>query len=332
MKCRKCGGTAVINMRQHKLALCADDYAIWLPEQVQRWIEKYKMFTHDDKVLMAVSGGKDSLGLWDILNRLGYQTAGLYIGLGIDGGFGYSDQSRALSQKFADANGLTLHVVEVASTYGATIPELAVISNRGHGKPCSVCGLNKRYIMNRVAHDGGYTALATGHNLDDEAAVLMQNTLNWAGGYLVRQAPVLLASRPGLARKVKPLCRVYEREMAAYALVRGIEYIYDECPHAVGSTTIANKEILNQLEETRPGAKLQFYLSFLQAKEAGLFAIAANEPDLHPCDRCGQPTTAPGDCSFCRLWDKVRQVKGLPTQVPAELAALDALNVQPEAD
>lgn len=321
MKCRKCGGSAVINMRQHKLALCADDYAAWLPEQVQKAIEKYRMFTPADKVLVAVSGGKDSLGLWDILGKLGYKADGLYIGLGIDGGFGYSDQSRQLSQQFADANGLKLHVVEVESTYGATIPELAVISNRGHGKPCSVCGLNKRYIMNRVAHDGGYTALATGHNLDDEVAVLMQNTLIWAGGYLARQAPVLEANRPGLARKVKPLCRVYEREMAAYALVRGIEYIYDECPHAVGSTTIANKEVFNQLEESRPGAKLQFYLNFLQAKEGGLFNVQATEVELHACDRCGQPTSAPGECSFCRMWDKVRTVKGLPDRVPAALAA-----------
>ena len=316
MKCRKCGGTAVINMRQHKLALCADHFLEWMPEQCQRFIEKYHMFTPEDRILLAVSGGKDSLSLWDILHRLGYQADGLYIGLGIDGGLSYSDESRRLAQQFADERGLKLVVVEVEQTYGATIPELAVISNRGRDKPCSVCGLNKRYIMNRAAYDGGYTVLATGHNLDDEAAVLMQNTMQWQGGYLVRQAPVLEANRPGLARKVKPLCRFYEREMAAYAIVRGVEYIYDECPHAVGSTTIWYKEILNQMEEGRPGAKLQFYLSFLQAKEQGLFAQKADDAELHACDKCGQPTSAPGECSFCRLWDKVRAVKG--ARVPAE--------------
>ncbi len=321
MKCRKCGGTAAINMRQHKLALCADHFVEWVPEQVERFVEKYAMFTRDDKILVAISGGKDSLGLWDILWKLGYQADGLYIGLGIDGGFGYSDQSRSLSEAFAAERGLKLHVVEVEQTYGATIPELAVITNRGRHKPCSVCGLNKRYIMNRAAHDGGYTVLATGHNLDDEAAVLMQNTLNWQSGYLVRQAPVLPASTDGLARKVKPLCRIYEREMAAYAIVRGIDYIYDECPHVVGSTTLWYKELLNQMEEKRPGVKLQFYLSFLQAKDGGLFAAQADSAELHPCARCGQPTSAPGECSFCRTWDKVRQVKG--ARLPAAMAALD---------
>lgn len=306
MKCRKCGETAVINMRQHKLALCAEHYLEWLPEQVERFIQKYRMFTRQEKALVAVSGGKDSLGLWDILHRLGYRTEGLYIGLGIEQE--YSDESRRLSEQFAAERGLTLHIVDVQAKFGATIPELSVISHRGHGKPCSVCGLNKRYIMNRAALEGGFAALVTGHNLDDEAAVLMQNTFNWAAGYLARQAPVLPAAG-GLTRKVKPLCRIYEREMTAYCLVRGIGYIYAECPHAEGSTTIYYKDILNRMEADRPGAKLQFYLSFLQAREQGLFAAAETKTDLHPCDRCGQPTSAPGDCSFCRLWDKVRLVK-----------------------
>lgn len=319
MKCRKCGAAAVINMRQHKLALCSEHYLAWLPEQVERFIEKYRMFTHSEKVLVAVSGGKDSLGLWDILHRLSYRTEGLYIGLGIEQN--YSDESRRLSEQFAAARGLTLHIVDVQEKFGATIPELSVISNRGHGKPCSVCGLNKRYIMNRAALEGGFDALATGHNLDDEAAVLMQNTLNWAGGYLARQAPVLPA-QDGLVRKVKPLCRIYEREMTAYCLLRGIEYIYEECPHAEGSSTIYYKEILNKMEGDRPGAKLQFYLSFLQAKENGLFANVEQQVELHPCERCGQPTSAPGDCAWCRMWDKVKLVKRTVTADPEAVPLL----------
>ncbi len=308
MKCRMCGEKASINMRQHKLALCRDHYLEWLPAQTQKAIEHYRMFSRDERVLVAVSGGKDSLSLWDILWRLGYNTQGLYIGLGIEGEAGYSRTSRDLSQKFADDHGLALNVVDIRELYGATIPEAAIISNRGHGKPCSVCGLVKRHVMNRVARDGGFQVLVTGHNLDDEAAVLMQNTLHWAGGYLVRQAPVLAATHPGLARKAKPFCRIYERETAAYALLRGIEYIYDECPFAEGSTTLYNKDILNQIEAEKPGAKLQFYLSFLQAKEQGLFAPQPPATELNTCPTCGQPTSAPGACTFCRLWEKVRSV------------------------
>ena len=309
MKCRKCGGKAVINMRHHKLALCKADYLEWVPEQVERAIQKYKMFTRQERLLVAVSGGKDSLSLWDILTRLGYQADGLYISLGIDSGIGYSAESRRLSEQFVSQHSLRLHVVDIGAEYGAGIPEIAEHTQRGRGKPCSVCGLSKRHVMNRVARENGYQALVTGHNLDDEAAVLLGNTLNWASSYLVRQGPVLEAKGEGLVRKVKPLCRMYEREMAAYALLSGIEYIYEECPFATGATSIYYKELLNKLEADRPGAKLSFYLSFLQARQAGLFsgaeAVDNDQALLHDCPSCGQPTTAPGECAFCRMTHKI---------------------------
>jgi uncharacterized protein (TIGR00269 family) len=307
MKCRSCGEKAAINMRQHKLALCRDHYLAWIPEQTERFIRKYDMFGHEDRVLVAVSGGKDSLALWDVLTRLGYAADGLYIGLGIDGGIGYSAESHRLAQSFADGHGLRLRVVDVAEVEGATIPEAARLTHRGRDKPCSVCGLTKRHVMNRVARDEGYDVLATGHNLDDEAATLFGNTLTWSTGYLARQGPVLPASAAGLARKVKPFCRFYERETAAYALLRDIAYIYDECPYAVGASSIEHKETLNRLEAARPGAKLAFYLSFLEAKRRGAFPAQPEASNgLLPCPRCGQPTTAPDACAFCRTWDTVR--------------------------
>jgi uncharacterized protein (TIGR00269 family) len=197
--------------------------------------------------------------------------------------------------------------VDVEKEYGQSVPMLADMSSRGRGKPCAVCGLAKRHEMNRIARDLGYDVLATGHNLDDEAAVLFGNTLHWSGEYLLRQAPVL-PEAPGMARKVKPLCRFYERDMTAYAILRGIDYIYEECPYAAGSTTIYYKEVLNKLETDRPGSKLAFYLSFLEARQSGLFADHEQmRPPLHPCPNCDQPTSAPGLCSFCRIVAKTPQ-------------------------
>lgn len=303
MKCRKCNHNAVINMRQHKLALCKEHFLEWIVGQTERFINKYKMFSPDDKLVVSVSGGKDSLSLWDILIRLGYKADGLYIGLGIEEGINYSSQSEQHCKNFASEHNLNLIVVDISEQYGESIPQIALRSNRAKDKPCSVCGLIKRHVMNRVARDGHYDALLTGHNLDDEAAVLFGNALYWKPGYLTRQWPVLQANRPGVIRKAKPLCRFYEKEMAAYAFLRGIEYIYEECPFASGAKSIYYKGFLNNLEANQPGTKLQFYLSFLQAKAGGLFAGNA-DPDveaIHACSSCGSPTTAPGECAFCRL-------------------------------
>jgi uncharacterized protein (TIGR00269 family) len=300
MKCRKCSRAAVFNMRRHKLALCEEHYPEWFVAQTQRAIEKYRMFGPDERVLVAVSGGKDSLALWDILLQLGYRADGLYIDLGIEG---YSAASRARIEQFeAQRPGAEFTVVDVKAEYGETLPEVARRVRRGRGKPCSVCGLIKRHVMNRITRESGHAVLATGHNLDDEVAVLLGNVLHWQTGYIARQAPVLPASEEGLARKVKPFCRLYERETAAYTLIAGIDYIYDECPHAEGATSLRYKDVLNRMETESPGTKLQFYLGFLRARKEGFFREPAEELELHPCSNCGQPTSAPGLCAFCRLW------------------------------
>jgi len=303
MKCRKCGQVAVINMRHHRLSLCAEHFLEWVPARIQHTIEHFKMFRQDERVLVAVSGGKDSLALWDILNRLGYQTEGVYINLGITDG-DYSHISQEKVAQFAAGHGdLPYRVVNVTETYGLSVPAVARKKRRGD-KTCSVCGLIKRHIMNRIAYEGGFAAIATGHNLDDEAAVLMQNTLHWEAGYLARQSPVLPSTHPHLARKVKPFCLLYEREAAAYALVQGIDYIYDECPYSVGATTLYYKEMLNRLEGRSVAAKQNFYLTFLKAKDEGAAQFAERDaPELTPCERCGQPTSAAGLCAFCRLWE-----------------------------
>lgn len=303
MKCKACGEKAVVNLRQHRLGLCKPHFLQWMEDQTARAIKKYWMFGKDEKVLVAVSGGKDSLALWDLLLRLGYQVDGFYIGLGIDEGLSYSDRSKKLCEKFANQRGLKLITVNIENDHGNSIPMLAKRQGRARSKPCSVCGVVKRHEMNRIAKELGYDVLATGHNLDDEAATLFGNTLAWDVDLLPRQAPVLPAQN-GLARKVKPLCRFYEKDMAAYALLRGIEYIYEECPFSKGSSSIYYKEMLNKLEHERPGAKLAFYVKFLSARANGLFSDnpISSSPELESyCENCGQPTTNPGLCAFCKI-------------------------------
>jgi len=302
MKCRKCTEKAILYMAQHRLALCRDHYREWFVNQTEKTIHRFKMFRKDEPVLVAISGGKDSLTLWDVLLTLGYEVTGLYIDLGINlSTLPYSKSSLDMIEKFRSSRGYPpLHVERVQDSLGATIPEITEILRRYRDKPCSVCGLIKRHEMNRIASKYGFPVVATGHNLDDEAAVLFQNVLQWQTEYLQRQYPVL-TEEDGLVRKVKPLCRFYERETAAYALIRGIEYIYDECPFSTGASSIFYKEILNSLEEKRPGTKFQFYLSFVRARKEGRLFPLTRRPELKKCKICGQPTSSTDYCSFCRL-------------------------------
>jgi len=251
-------------------------------------------------VLVAVSGGKDSLGLWDVLLQEGYATTGLYLDLGI---FDYSKESRAKCEAFAAQRGAPLLVVSVEQDLGAAIPEVQGATRR---PTCSACGLSKRYLMNKAALEQGFPVVATGHNLDDEAATLFGSILHWQTEPLARQSPALPSTHPKLVRRVKPLYRLSERETAAYAFLRRIDYIVDECPFAKGATSLMHKEILNRLEDVSPGAKHNFLFGFLEKGRPAFERLA--DVALNECVRCGQVTTGTL-CGFCKLADQIKRAR-----------------------
>ena len=301
MRCSRCPSQAWVELRRHNAAYCADHYLQFFETHVERSIKSRRMFTHEDRVLVAVSGGKDSLGLWDVLLRLGYQTGGLHIDLGIGG---YSARSREKTEAFAAARGLELVVRDIREVYGQGEIGITELSKALRRVPCSGCGLTKRYVTNQAAHELGFTVLATGHNLDDEAATLLGNVLHWQGGYLARQSPVMESTHPHLARKVKPLYTFTERETLSYVLIRGIDYIEEECPNAQGASSLLYKEVLNKLEYESPGTKGSFLTGFLD-KARPLFEDKEGAA-LGDCIRCGEPTTAEV-CAFCRMWERAQE-------------------------
>jgi uncharacterized protein (TIGR00269 family) len=300
MKCRKCGAAAAIELRRHNAAFCAPDFQEFFRNQVREAIRKYRMFTTEERVLVAVSGGKDSLALWDVLIDEGYDTTGLYLDLGI---FDYSVESKAKCEAFAARRSVPLIITAVADEVGAPVPGIKAATRR---PACSGCGLSKRYLMNRVALDHGIPVVATGHNLDDEAATLFGSVMHWQTDALPRQSPALASTHPRLVRRVKPLYRLSERETAAFAFMRRIDYIVEECPFAVGATSIAHKQVLDRLENDSPGAKHNFLFGFLEKARAAFERVDGVE--LHECARCGQVTTSTV-CAFCKLSDQVKRAR-----------------------
>ncbi|MFQ5597848.1 MAG: TIGR00269 family protein [Nitrospiria bacterium] len=296
MKCRRCENPAAIKLPRHNTAFCDSCFRNYLQKQVMKAISSHRMFDFDQQILVAVSGGKDSLVLWDILSKLGYATVGLHLNLGVGD---YSNISQANVERFAASRGLKFIVQNYREDYGLGLIEIAKETAR---PPCSACGTIKRHHFNRIPLEKGFSVVATGHNLDDEAARLLGNLLNWQRAYLEKQTPVLGDDDGKWARKVKPLYRLPEREIAAYAVLNRIDYIVEECPMSKGAKTFLYKEMLNRLEEASPGSKLQFYLGFLKEKECAFPAKTEVEPNI--CSSCGQPCGGE-QCGYCRLMQRV---------------------------
>jgi uncharacterized protein (TIGR00269 family) len=283
------------------------------------------MLVPEDKVLIAVSGGKDSLALWHLLTLEGYACDGLYIQQGIGNeALPYSDLSQQACQKMADQLERPLRVVHVREETGASVPELQRLTRRAI---CSSCGLAKRYLMNREAFEGGYTVLATGHNLDDEASALFGNVLTWDLQRLGHQSPVSPQRGARLMKKVKPLCFFSEREVLAYTMLNRLPYLAAECPHATGATSIAHKELLSQLEQQSPGSKRRFFAEFLRRRE--MFLQASPEPEMAYCQRCAMPTPAQV-CGYCRMVERVAGAQGevIYSNLPQDADVLPQHEVQ----
>jgi uncharacterized protein (TIGR00269 family) len=287
----------VIDVRRQNANYCPEHFLRMCRDQVAKAIDQFDMLRPGERVLVAISGGKDSLAVWDILRDLGYDADGFCIGLGIGE---YSDTSTAHAKAFADARGWPLEIVDLRGEHGFDVPTAAHVTRR---VPCSACGLSKRHLFDDAARRGGYDVVVTGHNLDDEAAVLFGNVLRWDEEYLGRQLPVLPA-RHGFPRKVKPLVRLGERETAAWCVLRGIDYQVEECPMAAGNKHLGYKDALNAVEEVSPGTKHAFYFGFLDRAAARFAAGTVQEADgLGACSRCGAPTTGEV-CAFCRLVER----------------------------
>lgn len=293
MKCRRCKSPAVVALPSHHTGFCKECFLLFFSRQVEKAIKKHQLFSRQERILVALSGGKDSLSLMLELKLQGYDVTGLHIDLGIGES---SPKARAKVETFCTTHELPLQIIELAAE------DLAVSEVKARIKRpvCSVCGKIKRHVFNREAIRGGFDVLATGHNLDDEVARLFANTLRWDAAYLSDQGPCLPAEN-GFVRKVKPLYRLSEFETANYAFLQGVDMHKEGCPYSRGASFTTHKELFAGLEEAMPGQKLQFYEKFLDAGRAHF--AASEEKDgvlVSPCVRCGYPTSAE-ICGVCRI-------------------------------
>lgn len=310
MKCVRCRARPEIYLRAHNAAFCRPCFLGFFRRRVERTIERERMFRRGEHLLVAVSGGKDSLALWDVLAELGHRTTGLYIAQGIGD---YSERSRACVERFATARHLPLEVVDLEREHGGlAVPAVAALTNRS---ACAACGKLKRHYFDEAARRVGADVVVTGHNLDDEAARLLGNVLRWSVEQLARQRSVLAPRHPALVRKVRPLYLLSEYETAAYAFMRGIDYVVEECPNATGATQLLYKSALDRIEAASPGTKLGFVREFERRARAAFEAPETAGPPA-TCEACGMPAYG-ARCAFCGLVAEIARKRPPATAAPA---------------
>ncbi len=299
MKCNRCSQKAVFLQP----TLCKTHFLHFVEKKVDATIKKYNLITKKDKIVVAVSGGKDSLTVLSILRKYNKNLLALCIDEGIAG---YREHTVKDMKQFCERHTIPYMIVSYKKEFGMSLDEMLTKLKE---KPCTVCGIFRRYFLNKKARELHATKLATGHNADDEAQAVLMNLFRHQLDVLPRLGP-----RTGVIQdtlfipRIKPLYEVTEKETAAYAFLQGFSIRFTECPHSTRAYRGEVGEFLNDIENKYKGSKkrmLQWFLTQLPS----LKKTVPQAPVQH-CASCHEPCMQK-ICKACHYLIKLGCIQGV---------------------
>jgi len=280
--------------------LCRRCFSESIENKVRATISKYDLFKFDDKIAVAVSGGKDSVNLLHILSKIeaDYPKSSI-CAITVDEGIrGYRDEAIKIAAENCEMLRIDQIVVSFKELFGYTLDEIVEKTKNRALTPCAYCGVLRRRALNIAARKVGVDKIATAHTLDDEIQTFLLNLFHGDPFRIVRSGPKFISENPQFTPRVKPFCEVLERESVLYAYVKGIRFQEMPCPYAGEALRNDMRIYLNRLEERHPGIKYTFFRSIERIRES--LATQIEEVRLRSCRICGEPTT--GDiCQVCKI-------------------------------
>jgi len=290
--------------------LCNKCFTKSIEDKVKSTIARNKMFKPDDKIAVAVSGGKDSVTLLQILAKFEkpFPKASLCAVTVDEGISGYRDEAVGFAREACRKLGVEHLMISFEDLFGVRLDELVTrlktkgrISNETLS-PCAYCGVLRRRALNVIARQANADKLALAHNLDDEVQTILLNIMHGDAQRIARVKPVLEESHPLFVPRVKPLGEVPEKEIAFYAYLKKTEFQTIPCPYATAAMRNDIRFMLNRLEEKHAGTKYTILRSIEKIRPA--LEAAEKEVILQTCKVCGEPTVGE-TCKPCEMLQEI---------------------------
>jgi uncharacterized protein (TIGR00269 family) len=289
--------------------LCQQCFISSVERRARKTISKYDMLRPDDRIAVAVSGGKDSLSLLHIIHRIEREfPKSEIIALTVDEGIPkYRDEAAYLATKACEKLGVEQTIISFSELYGLTLQEIAtkIKGRRGELTPCSFCGVLRRKALNIAARRVGATKVATAHNLDDETHTMLLNIIHGDILRLGRTEPLTVEGDAAFIPRIKPLRETPEEETTLYAYLRGFEFQSAQCPHAPQALRTEIREFVGKLEANHPGTRFTIYQSF---EKLSSFMKNATKINLVACKLCGEPSVS-DICEACRMLGRLEEIR-----------------------
>ena len=312
MNCHKCQNTAVMTLQHGNL--CKNHFIDYFEDKVFKTINKFQLIGRNEKLCVAVSGGKDSLTVLYLtkkyLEKNNLPTDNL-CALAVDEGIDkYREHTLVDLNKFCSEHSIPLTIVSFQEELGKTLDQAYPIINKdANKKPCNVCGVWRRYLLNKHAKKLGATKVITGHNLDDEAQAIIMNIFKANTKLAGRLGPISGVEEHDLfVQRVKPLYFCAEKEVRLYALLKNFQIQFTECPYSKEGYRHHIQEMLNEFEHKYKGTKQGIVNSFLamlpllKDQEKGSFSET-----IQQCNRC-QEASNKEVCNACLMKEAIQNV------------------------
>ena len=294
IQCGMCGGPAAYSRKYSGQTLCVPCFKNSIEKKVAKTISKYDMIQNNETVAVAVSGGKDSLALLQIIHgmsqRHNFEISVITVDEGIPG---YRDEALGLVSGVCDTMGLPHRVYSYSDLFDVTLDAALKMRSQPAGSKapnlssCSICGTLRRRAIDIAARDVGADVVATGHNLDDMLQTFMINMLSGDTDKIAWMSPGGRTGDTGKGhgpRRIKPFCEIYESEIVYYAFASSLPFQQEPCPHMNEGIRTEIREFLNSLESERSGIKNSMYASVARmirmAHDAASGHKQSNDPDV----------------------------------------------------
>ena len=304
MTCKNCKEKPVF-VQISNVPLCRQHFIRYFEKKVLYTIKKFSIINKNDKIVAALSGGKGSTTILYILNELSKKTRHFTLSaLLIDEGIkNYRDKTKQDAIDFCKKNKISLEILSYKKDLGNTLDEML---KKVKQKPCSICGVFRRYLLNKGARNLHATKLATGHNLDDEAQSILMNQFRRNNETSARLGPItgILKDKQFIPR-IKPLYLLTEKEVAIYAFLKQFPVTFTECPNAPQGYRGDVRIMLNQLESKYPGTKHSIVNTFLENLPY-LKESCKTKSTLNYCKICKEPTSKE-ICQACVLLNEIKK-------------------------
>ena len=313
--CEVCKKASVISLEYGPHYFCAKHFTRFFDNRIRKTIRKYSLLKRGEKILVALSGGKDSTVVLYILQKYYSKSHNIEAIIIDEGVKGYREKAISSAIKNCKTWKIKYNVISFEKEFGITNDTLMPVleANKKLGGTCAFCGTLRRNIMNKYAKKYKADKLVTGHNLDDEVQSFVMNVFNNDFNRMKRMgATAGIIDHKGFVKRIKPLYETPEKEIIAYCAYNDLPHYGEECcPYSWTAKRNEFREMLNTFENRFPGTEfsiLRFYEELKKELKISNTSKKEMEAKLHPCNQCGEPTEK-DFCKACELIDIIKKEK-----------------------